>query len=107
MSGARHFPSEMQIEAERKLLAALCQATVDAETRAAIVRRLARHNFAEPDHEIIFRALARTLLADSSDARQTLTQAVTRLGFPDVDVTSLFSERAPTPDEITGLLNFL
>jgi hypothetical protein len=107
MSAARHFPSEMQIEAERKLLAALCQAAVDAETRAAIVRRLEHHNFAEPDHEIIFRALTKTPVADSADARQTLTQAVTRLGFPDVDVASLFSARAPAPDEITALLNSL
>jgi hypothetical protein len=107
MSGAGHSPNEMQIEGERKLLAALCQATVDAETRAEIVRRLKHHNFVEPDHEIIFRALTGTPLADSADARQTLTQAVTRLGFPDVDIASLFSQRAPAPEEITTLLNFL
>jgi hypothetical protein len=40
----------------------------------------------------------------ASDARQALTQAVTRMGFPDMDLRELFEEGCPTPEEIPVLL---
>jgi hypothetical protein len=43
---------------------------------------------------------------DPSDVRQRLTQAVTRLGFPDLDLTTLFTESVPT-SEIDRLLERL
>jgi replicative DNA helicase len=107
MSGSPDFPGETRIEAERKLLAALCQAEVDAETRAAIVKRLKQYSFAEPDHEVIFRALTGMGVTDWGDARHTLTEAVTRLGFPDMELAWLFSERAPTKNEVAALLERL
>jgi hypothetical protein len=39
-----------QIEAERKLLTAVCQAAADAHMRATILGRLKDHRFAEPDY---------------------------------------------------------
>jgi hypothetical protein len=42
--------------------------------------------------------------ADSSDARQALTQAVTRMGFPDVELDEFFKTYSPAPDEIAALL---
>jgi hypothetical protein len=97
-------PREEQMEAEHKLLAALCQSAVGAETRAAILQRLKAHAFAEPDHEVLYRALVTMPAADSSDARQALTQAVTRLGFPDLELSEFFKEYSPTADEIAALL---
>jgi DnaB-like helicase N terminal domain len=107
MSPPENFPREERIEAERKLLAALCQSGVSAEARAEILRLLKLHAFAEPDYQVIFRALAAMPTTGSSDTRQALTQAVTRMGFPDLDLDGLFEEYSPAADEIAGLLDRL
>jgi hypothetical protein len=90
----------------RKLLAALCEPTLDAETRATIVRRLKTYRFIEPDHVVIYRALSGMTTVDGH-AKQELTQAVTRLGFPDVDLDWLFSEPPIAKNEIQDLLERL
>jgi hypothetical protein len=96
-----------QIEAERKLLTALCQSTLDAHMRATILRRLQEHIFVEPDYDVIYRALAAMPEVGSADIRETLARAVTRLGFPDVDFDSLFNAALPSPAEVEGLLESL
>jgi hypothetical protein len=95
---------ELRIDAEWKLLAALCHSTLTADERATILRRLKDHVFAEPDHEVVYRALAATPEADTSDALQRLTQAVTRMGFPDLDLSELFRKYSPVPNELALLL---
>jgi hypothetical protein len=97
----------MHADPERRLLTALCQAATDAATRSAILQTLKTHAFADPDHQAIFRALTQLPIVDPASLRQALTQAVTRMGFPDVDVEWLFTEHPPAPDEIPGLLNLL
>jgi len=92
---------------ERKLLAALCEPTLDAETRATIVGRLKTYRFIEPDHEVLYRALSGIPPIDWPHAKQQLTQAVTRLGFPDVDIDWLFIEPPATEGEIRELLERL
>lgn len=98
---------EQQVETERKLLAVLCQGEVTADTRTAILRSFEKHVFAEPDHDVVYRALATTPALDLSEARQTLTQAVTKLGFPDLDLEALLSESLPAASEIHALLALL
>jgi replicative DNA helicase len=107
MDASANPSRELQIEAERKLLAALCQAGVSPETRATILRRFSKHRFAEPDHEVVYRALATLPPMDHADTLQALTQAVTRMGFPDLDLSELFKEYSPTPDELTALVSRL
>ena len=94
-------------DAERKLLAALCQATADAETRATILRRFQHHVFAESDHEVIYRALATMPPSEPAELQLELTRAMTRLGFPDVDLGAVFHETAPRREEIIALLSQL
>jgi hypothetical protein len=94
----------MRIEAERKLLAALCQGGISPDARATILRCFREHSFAEPDNEVIYRALAALPALDPSDAPQALAQAATRLGFPDLDIAALFAEPIPAPEEIDSLL---
>jgi len=101
-------PSRLeQIEAERKLLAALCQATVDAHMCATILGRLKDHRFAEPDYEVIYRAMAVMPAVDFACIREMLGQAVTRMGFPDVDLDVLFAGPPPNPAEVAALLESL
>jgi hypothetical protein len=103
MSDSANFSPAMQIEAERKLLAALCQNAITPDTRATILRCFRVHSFAEPDYEVIYRALAALPAFDPSDGPQALAQAATRLGFPDLDVAALFAEPV-SADQIDLLL---
>jgi hypothetical protein len=108
MEGSANSARETRIETERKLLGALCQSRVNYDTRITILGRLRDHVFAEPDHEIVYRALAAMPTVDPSDTLQALTQAVTRMGFPDLDLGGLFFEEySPTSDEIASLVGRL
>jgi hypothetical protein len=99
---ARLRPNEI----ERKLLASLCQPALPSETRAMILARLNGHVFAEPDHQVIYRALATVPPMDSAEMPQALMQAVTRLGFPDLEFGWLFTE-VPAENSIPALLESL
>ena len=96
-----------QIEAERKLLSALCQTAFDAPIRAKVLQRLKAHTFVEPDHEVIYRALAAMPEAESGEIREWLARSVTRLGYPDVDLDALFSAAPPASTEVAALLERL
>jgi hypothetical protein len=96
-----------QSHTERKLLVALCQPALSSEVRAAILARLKKHVFAEADHEVIYRALASLPAIDSNGLPNNLAQAVTRLGFPDMDIESFVNETPPAPDTIAALLQHL
>jgi hypothetical protein len=98
---------EEQMEAERKLLAALCQNVLDGRTRAEVMRYLNNHHFVYPDHEVIYRALAAIRIGEPAEIRTALAQAVTRLGFPDVDFDSLFDTPPPTPEDLAALVKEL
>jgi len=104
MQEAERLPSA---EIERRLLAALCAATLDREIRAQILKRLSAHTFANRDHEIIFQALTQMPSATTEHIRETLRARLTRLGFPDIDVEPIFEFSPPPPDTITALLQQL
>jgi hypothetical protein len=104
MGGSADSSRHARRETERKLLAALCQPAVKTETRGMILHRLRDHNFSEPDYEVVFKALAAFPMQAPSDLRQALIQAITRMGFPDLDLSELFEEYNPTQDELQALL---
>jgi replicative DNA helicase len=104
MGSPGHSSRAEQIEIERKLLAALCQHDLNAVNHAAILHSLENHRFTESDHEVVYRALTAIFSAGRTNSLETLTQAVTRMGFPDMDLRELFTESPPTPDEIASLL---
>jgi hypothetical protein len=99
--------SARQAEAERKLLAALCQDAVDSPMRAAVMRRLNKHRFAHPDHEVISRALAALPRGEPAEIRAKLAEAVTRLGFPDLEIDFLFETPPPSAEDLTASLEEL
>lgn len=100
----RHLPAA---EIERWLLAVLCAPALDHKARGEILERLAAHTFANPDHEIIFRALVKMPRAASAHIRETLRARLTRLGFPDIDVEPIFELAPPSAKKITMLLRQL
>jgi hypothetical protein len=95
------------VEIERKLLAALCSRALDYPTRAAILDALRAYTFANPDHDVIFSALAKIPPAASEHIRETLGAQLTRLGFPDIDVNPIFELEPPSTEKIEALLRQL
>jgi hypothetical protein len=96
-----------KIEIERRLLAALCQHTLDPRTRQEVLERLAQHTFVSPEHEVIFRVVSRIAQAAPGQIKEAVKTRVTRLGFPDIDVDPLFTAGAPSPEQARALLKQL
>jgi len=97
----RHLPAT---EIEGLLLAALCGSSLDRRGRDEIIERLATHTFASPDHEAIFRTLAKIPRAAAEHIRETISARLTRLGFPDIDVQPILELAPPSPEKIRALL---
>jgi len=100
-------PRERRIAAERQLLAALCQGSLDEERREELLRRLDKHTFATPDHEVVFRALRKLPTIKPERVRETLAATVTRMGFPDADLNIYFERHAPVEENLADLLREL
>jgi hypothetical protein len=71
------------------------------------MQRLGSRPFAQPDHEVIYRALAFMPEMDRQELRERLAQTVTRMGFPDMDLEALFREAPPNPNDLPSLLQLL
>jgi hypothetical protein len=95
------------VEIERQLLAALCAPALDAQMHAKILGCLSTHRFANPDYDVIFRALAQMPRATQEHIRETLSARVTRLGFPDIDVDAIFDVQRASAQKIDALLRQL
>lgn len=100
----RHPPA---LEIERQLLAALCSPALDQPGRAGIIAALRAYTFATPDHDVIFRTLAKMPRAAIEHIRETLAARLTRLGFPDIDVNPLFELEPPSAEKVNLLLRQL
>jgi hypothetical protein len=100
----RHPPF---VEIERQLLAALCSPALDPATRAGILAGLRAHEFANPDHDVIFQALEKMPNAAIEHIRETLGARLTRLGFPDIDIHPILEMELPSPEKIHLLLQQL
>jgi hypothetical protein len=98
---------ERQIAVERQLLAALCQRSLDDESREELLRRLEKHAFAMPDHEVVFRALTKLAMIKAQRMREALAATVTRMGFPDVDLNLFFEPPASAQENLADLLREL
>ncbi len=104
----RHtHPGERQVTAERRLLAVLCQGSLNAQARDQVLRRLKEHSFATPEHEVIFQTLGKLPAGEPESIRAVLVARLMRQGFPDLDLEPLFSTAAPTENEIPVYLDEL
>lgn len=91
------------IELERKILRALCReridssarADLDGQSRASAVSRLLSYKWQDPEHRIVFQALARLPGRDAAELRRQLPAQATRMGFPDVQWETYFAGETP------------
>lgn len=86
------IPSTSEVlELERLVLRAICASSTDAYTRQNLIANLAYYSWNDPDHRIVFGALARLRGRELDDARAALPAVATRMGFPDVNWDEYFS----------------
>lgn len=74
---------------ESKVLAALLQGFADGPLDDSLKQSLASYHWREPNHQAIFSALARCPSSDPSMIAAEIPARLTRLGFPDVDLSFL------------------
>jgi hypothetical protein len=99
--------NERQIEAERLLLGAICQQTLDATAREDVLRHFASRKFARPEHQVVFKALSQIPAREPAIIREVLATRLTVMGFPDLDVSAFF-DAPPLPDrKVFALLRLL
>jgi hypothetical protein len=98
---------DKRIAAERRLLAAVCQNTLDAAARFDVMQRLAECALADPEHEVIFRALTRMPAGDPERTRIDLGVRMTRMGFPDFDLDPFFNIAPADATELPALFALL
>lgn len=96
--------AEATIEAERRLLTALCQRSLPLSTLEQVCVRLGTRKFAHFEHLLIFSALSRIPARTPLQLRELLASRLTLLGFPDIDVTCFLEDRPPAESEIPALL---
>lgn len=95
--------SRTAFDLERRLLRALCSASPkrselreedDEKTLEAILTALRRHQWQNPEHRVVFEALALLPGRSKKELREQLPAQATRMGFPDVDWDEYFAPRA-------------
>ena len=98
---------DRRIEAERLLLTALCQQTLDATAREDVLRHFSTRKFAHPEHQVLFWALSQLPAREPAIIREVLATRLTVMGFPDLDVSAFFDAPALPDRDISALLRVL
>jgi len=95
------------VETEREILQALCSTTVGSVDWQRAVRRLARHSWRNPEHEVVYGALRALKAADGQERREQLPAQATRMGFPDVDWPRYLIDEAGISEPVDRLIDVL
>lgn len=90
-------------DAERVLLAALCQRSANDPLRAEIHSLLIDYRWQSIDHRIIYETLADGRLG-SADLPARLATRLTQLGFPDMEYEFCFEARGDSVEDALAWL---
>ncbi len=96
-------------ELELAVLRALCTRPGGDAAYAKLANELKGYHWKHADHRVIYEALIKTNAADTETLRRELAAAVTRMGFPDIDLDRFFVANATPvpPDRIFELIREL
>ena len=95
------------IDAERRLLQALCQDSCEASARNLARSALADYRWCEPVHEIIFRFVVKQTEPAVILLRDQLPALLTRKGFPDVEWEEFFRAASISETKLADLIRKL
>jgi hypothetical protein len=109
MPGRSHDPGNdrSNIDAERRLLQALCQESCKASARKLARSELADYSWCEPAHEIIFRFVITQPEPVAIPLRDQLPGLLTRKGFPDVEWEEFFRAASISETKLGDLIREL
>ena len=79
------------LQLEREILRTLCAQPQPRRTIEGLARELAAYSWREPDHAVVYGALAKTTKRGAGDWRSLLAAQTTRMGFPDIDWEAFFA----------------
>lgn len=86
------------------VLRAMCQGTSQGSLRAEAAKLLARYDWREPVHHAMFSCLSVIPATQPEDLRRALLACLTRKGFPDVDIETLFEAHGLSKSELEELI---
>jgi hypothetical protein len=78
-------PASTTFELERRILGTLCSQLGTGEVPANVARILSAHTWQDPEHRVVYDALASLRRRDPHATLEQLPAEATRMGFPDVD----------------------
>jgi hypothetical protein len=102
-----HGNDRSNIDAERRLLQALCQESRKASALKLARSALADYRWCEPVHEIIFRFVVTQPEAATIPLRDLLPGLLTRKGFPDVELEEFFRAASISETKLADLIREL
>ena len=92
---------------ERALLRTICGHALDSKTWEGVQSELSRYQWCEPDHAVVYAAIAKARNGGAADWRSHLPAQTTRMGFPDLDWKVYLAERSEPDRKIIDLLRAL
>jgi hypothetical protein len=102
-----HFaPNDAPI-IERRVLRALCTGEFPPDVRLSISNDLDSHRWSDPEHRIVFEALAKIPTCETDSLRELLPAQATRMGFPDVDWPRYFETDSEAHIDVRALVRAL
>ena len=82
----RRAEDRLMMNAEKRVLRYLCQATADAAARAEVIELLRGYRFASVPHQVLFDCLKALPTARPELVEALLPARLVRAGFPDFDL---------------------
>ncbi len=92
---------------ERQVLRAFCAGTGTPDDWNQLPGRLTDYRWQDPDHKVVYDALRAIRTCDPKVRRDELPAQITRMGFPDLDLSLYFGSGESSVAEIEGLIGRL
>jgi hypothetical protein len=102
-----HFDTPRIVEAERRVLQALCQGTPQGSVRATARSVLGAYRWREPLHRVILDVVLSIPADDTEVIRTQLPARLTRRGFPDVEFEEFFKPHGLSKEAAERLMREL
>jgi hypothetical protein len=103
----KNLGSDTVMSLERQILRVLCGGTGTLDDWNQLSSRLSDHRWQDPDHKVVYGALRAIKTCEPRTRREELPAQVTRMGFPDLDLSLYFGGEESSVAEIEGIIGRL
>lgn len=99
------LPRRDRLNAELRVLSAFCSEPSAPSKRFLI--RLHNYVWAEPDHEVVYRAICATAESSHRVTQEILSVFAIRAGFPDLDLVEYFAPAESATSDLATAIEVL